>query len=160
PTPTISFSVANQTYGGAPFAVAATSNSTGAFTYSVVSGPASASGATVTISGVGTVVLQAAQAANENYAAGAQTTSFNVAAETPTISFSVANQTYGGAPFAVAATSNSTGAFTYSVVSGPASVSGSTVTVTGVGTVVLQAAQAANGNYAAGTQTASLNVAA
>ena len=52
---------------------------------------------------------------------------------TPTIAFTVSNQTYGAAPFAVAATSNSTGAFTYTVVSGPATISGSTVTLTGRG---------------------------
>ena len=62
---------------------------------------------------------------------------FTVTAGTPTISFTVANQTYGTAPFAVSATSNSTGAFTYSVVSGPATISGSTVTLTGAGTVIL-----------------------
>ena len=70
-------------------------------------------------------------------------------AGTPTISFTVSNQTYGAAPFAVAATSNSTGAFTYSVVSGPATITGSTVTLTGAGTVVLQASEAADSNYAA-----------
>jgi ligand-binding sensor domain-containing protein len=45
------------------------------------------------------------------------------------------------------------------VVSGPATISGSTVTLTGVaGTVVLQASQAAAGMYAAGTQSASFMV--
>src|SRR5258707_4487459 len=65
---------------------------------------------------------------------------FTVAAIAPTITFAVANHTYGDAPFAVSATSNATGAFTYSVVSGPATISGSTVTLTGAGTVVLNAA--------------------
>lgn len=78
----------------------------------------------------------------------------------PTITFTVPNQTYGNAPFTVSATSNSTGAFTYSVVSGPATISGSTVTLTGVGTVVLKASQAAAGIYAANSQTASFTVAA
>jgi len=41
------------------------------------------------------------------------------------------------------------------VVSGPATISGNTVTLTGVGTVELQANQAANGNYAAATTTTS-----
>jgi hypothetical protein len=77
----------------------------------------------------------------------------------PSITFAVANKTYGVAPFTVAATSNSTGAFTYSVVSGPATISGATVTVTGVGTVVLQASQAATSADIAGTQTASFTVA-
>ncbi len=156
--PTITFTVSNQTYGVAPFTVSATSNSAGAITYSVVSGPATTSGSTVTITGIGTVVLQASQAANGNYTAGTQNASFTVSAEAPTITFTVSNQTYGVAPFTVSATSNSAGAITYSVVSGPATISGSTVTITSVGTVVLQASQAANGNYTAGTQNASFTV--
>ena len=159
-TPSITFTVSNQTYGVAPFAVSATSNSAGVITYSVVSGPATISGSTVTITGVGTVVLQASQAANGNYTAGTQNASFTVSAAAPSITFNVSNQTYGVAPFAVSATSNSAGAITYSVVSGPATISGSTVTITGVGTVVLQASQAANGNYTAGTQNASFTVSA
>ena len=47
----------------------------------------------------------------------------------PTLQFAaIPTQTFGAAAFAVSATSNSTGAITYSVVSGPATVSGSTVT--------------------------------
>jgi streptogramin lyase len=62
-------------------------------------------------------------------------------------------------PFAVSATSNSSGAITYSVVSGPATIAGSTVTLTGIaGTVVLQAAQAASSSYGPGTQNASFTV--
>ena len=159
-TPTISFTVANQTYGAAPFAVAATSNSTGAFTYSVVSGPATIAGSTVTLTGAGTVVLQASEAADSNYSAATKNATFTVGAGAPTISFTVANQTYGAAPFAVSATSNSTGAFTYSVVSGPATITGSTVTLTGAGTVVLQASEAADSNYAAATKNATFTVGA
>ncbi len=159
-TPTIAFTVSNQTYGAAPFTVAATSNSTGAFTYSVVSGPATISGNTVTLTGAGTVVLQASEAADSNYVAGTQTATFTVGKNTPTIAFTVSNQTYGAAPFTVAATSNSTGAFTYSVVSGPATISGNTVTLTGAGTVVLQASEAADSNYIAATKTATFTVAA
>ncbi len=157
--PTIAFSVPNHTYGDAPFTVAATSNSSGAFSYSVVSGPATISGSTVTINGAGTVILQASQAAAGGYGAGIQTATFTVAGTAPTITFTVPNHTYGDAPFAVSATSNSSGAVTYSIVSGPAMISGSTVTLTGAGTVVLQASQGAAGNYAAGIQTATFTVA-
>ena len=157
-TPTIAFTVSNQSYGAAPFAVSATSNSTGAFTYTVVSGPATISGATVTLTGAGTVVLQASEAADSNYAAGSKTATFTVGLGTPTIAFTVPNQSYGAAPFAVSATSNSTGAFTYTVVSGPATISGATVTLTGAGTVVLQASEAADSNYAAGSKTATFTV--
>jgi hypothetical protein len=87
-------------------------------------------------------------------------TPVTVAAVVPTISFTVPNETYGVAPFTVAATSNSTGAINYSVVSGPATISASTVTITGPGVVVLQASQSANGNYSAATQNVSFTVAA
>jgi ABC-type anion transport system duplicated permease subunit len=159
-TPTITFNVANQTYGVAPIALAATSASSGSFTYAVVSGPAAISGSTVTVSGIGTVVLSATQVASGNYASNTQNAAFTVAAATPTITFNVASQTYGVAPIALAATSASSGAFTYTVVSGPATVSGSTVTVSGIGTVVLSVTQAASGNYASNTQNASFTVAA
>ena len=101
----------------------------------------------MTITGVGAVVMQASQAASGNYAAGTQNASFTVPAEAPTITFTVPNQTYGVAPLAVSATSNSSGAITYSVVSGLATISGSTVTINGVGTVVMQASQAASGDH-------------
>jgi hypothetical protein len=108
----------------------------------------------VTLTGVGTVVLQASQAANANYAAATATTSFMVTATAPvvpTLSFaSIAAQIYGNAPFAVSATSASSGAVTYAVVGGPATISGLTVTLTGVGTVVLSASQAASGKLCRG----------
>jgi len=157
-TPTIIFTVPNHTYGDAPFTVSATSNSTGAFTYSVVSGPATISGSTVTLTGAGTVVLQASEVADSNYVATTNNSTFTVAAGTPTIIFSVPNHTYGDAPFTVSAASNSTGTFTYTVVSGPATISGSTVTLTGAGTVVLQASEAADSNYAIATQNVTLTV--
>jgi hypothetical protein len=159
-TPTIVFAVANHSYGDAPFTVGATSNSTGAFTYTVVSGPATISGSTVTLTGAGTVVLQASEVADPNYAAATANATFPVSTATPTIHFAVPNHVVGDAPFAVSANSNSTGAITYSVVSGPATISGSTVTLTGAGTVVLSANQAANGNYAAATASTNFTVTA
>ena len=160
PTPAIAFTVPNHTFGDAPFRVGATSNSTGAFTFSVVSGPATVSGATVTLAGAGTVVLQASEAADANFAAASKSVSFTVAAGNPVIAYTVPNHTFGDAPFTVGATSNSTGAFTYSVVSGPATISGATVTLTGAGTVVLEASEAADANFAAGSKSVSFTVVA
>ncbi len=159
--PTLSFAViGSETYGGAPFAVSAISASSGAVTYSVVSGPATVVGNMVTATGAGTVVLSASQAANGNYAATTATTTFTVATEVPTLTFAtIGPQTYGGAAFTASATSASSGAVTYSVVSGPAAVAGDMVTLTGAGTVVLSASQAANGNYAAGSATTTFTVA-
>lgn len=159
--PALSFAaIASQTYGNPPFTVSATSASSGAVTYTVVSGPATISGSTVTLTGVGTVVLSASQAATTNYTAATASTSFTVAQAVPSLSFTtIPSQTYGNAPFTVSATSASGGAVTYTVVSGPATVSGSTVTLTGAGTVVLSASQAANGNYKAATAGTSFTVA-
>jgi hypothetical protein len=81
------------------------------------------------------------------------------AALVPALSFSpIAAKTYGAAAFAVSATSASSGAVTYTVVSGPATIAGNMVTLTGAGTVVLSASQVANGNYAAATATTSFTV--
>ena len=86
-TPTINFMVPNQTYGVAPFQVNATSNSSGAFTYSVVSGTAKLAGNTVTIySAAGPVTLRVSQAASGNYTAGSTTTEFTVFQDHSTIS--------------------------------------------------------------------------
>jgi hypothetical protein len=159
-TPTITFSIPNHTYGDAPFTVAATSNSTGAFTYSLVTGNATVTAVgLVTITGAGPVTIEASQAANGDYAAGTQNASFTVASATPSITFSIPNHTYGDAPFTVTATSNSTGAFTYSLLSGNATVTaGGLVTITGAGTVVVQASEAADANYTAATQNAAFLV--
>jgi hypothetical protein len=151
-TPTIAFAVPNHTYTDAPFPVAATSNSTGAITYSVISGPATLSGSTVTLSGAGTVTLQASQAAAGNYGVGTQTTSFSVAPATATLQFAaIPDETYGNSAFSVRATSSSNGPVTYSVISGPATMDASTglVTLTGAGTVTIGASQAATQGYAA-----------
>ena len=123
-TPTLAFTaIAAHTYGDAPFTVSATSASTGAVTYSVTSGPASIVGNTVTITGVGTVVLGASQAAATNYTTATASTSFTVNPETPTLTFAaIATHTFGDAPFTVSATSASSGAVTYSVTSGPATI--------------------------------------
>ena len=70
----------------------------------------------------------------------------------PTIVFAaIPVHNYTDAPFTVSASSNSTGNLIYTVSSGPATISGSTVTLTGAaGTVVLHANQAASMDYSAG----------
>jgi hypothetical protein len=164
--PTLTFgAIGSETYGGTPFAVSATSASSGAVTYSAPNGNGVvtvAPNGTVTIVGAGTVVLTASQAASGNYAATTAQTTLTVGKEVPTLTFgAIGSETYGGPAFTVSATSASSGAVTYSVVSGPATVglSTGTVTMTGAGTVVLSASQAASGNYAATTATTNFTVA-
>jgi uncharacterized membrane protein len=149
--PAVLLSVPNHTYGDALFMVAATSNSTGAFTYSVLSGPATIAGSLVTLTGAGTVVLQATQAAIAGYAAGTQNASFAVASESQSITFAAPASpiTYGASSVALSGLANSGLPVKFSVLSGPASVSGSTLTITGAGTVVVAADQAGNSSFAA-----------
>ena len=56
-------------------------------------------------------------------------------------------QTYGVAPVALTATASSGLPVTYSVVSGPATVSGNTLSITGAGSVTVEADQAGNSSY-------------
>jgi hypothetical protein len=153
-TQTISFApIPNHTAGDPAFQLNATASSGLAISYAVNSGPATIAGNLVTLTGAGTVQIQATQAGNTNFAAATPVNqSFTVSLQSQTITFpSIPNHTLGDAPFTLSATASSGLAVTYSVISGPATVSASTVTLTGAGTVVIQAAQAGNTTYAAAT---------
>ncbi len=66
-----------------------------------------------------------------------------------TITFgALTSKTYGDAAFSVSATASSSLTPTFSIASGPATISGSTVTITGAGTVVVRASQAGDTTYA------------
>jgi hypothetical protein len=155
-SPTISFTVANHTFGNTPFTALATSNSSGAITYSVVSGPATVTGSTVTLTGTGTVVLQATQAATANYTGGTQNATFIVTSNSQTITFvaPISPVNYGVGPVTLSASASSGLAVAFSILSGPASVSGTTLTITGAGTVVVAADQSGNTNYTAAPEVA------
>ncbi|MEC4049907.1 T9SS type A sorting domain-containing protein [Flavobacterium sp. SUN046] len=82
-------------------------------------------------------------------------------ANVPTLSnFSIAPKTVASAPFTIVApTSTSSGAFTYtSSNTSVATVSGSTITVTGVGSTVITATQTAAGGFSSGSISATLEV--
>jgi hypothetical protein len=149
---TITFGVlAGKTYGEAAFTVSASATSGLPVTFSIVSGPATMSGSTVTITGTGSVVVRASQGGDAAYNPAPDVDqSFIVAKAGQTVSFgTLSGKTYGVAPFAVSATATSALPVSFSIVSGPATISGGTVTITGAGTVVVRASQAGNGNYSA-----------
>jgi hypothetical protein len=69
---------------------------------------------------------------------------------TQTITFAALTaKTFGDVPFTVSATASSGLTVAFSILSGPATITGSTVTITGAGTVVVRASQAGNSTYAA-----------
>ncbi len=151
--------ISDQVYGAAPLTLSATSASSGAVRYVVVGGAGLVSGRKLTLGGVGRVTVVAYQSAAGSYPPMKAQTSFMVNGEAPGLSFvPVGEQVLGAAPFRVWARSSSSGKVTYSVLSGPAHASGATVTATGVGTVVVQATQAASGNWASATSTVSVKV--
>ncbi len=67
-----------------------------------------------------------------------------------TITFGpLANKMYGDPPFDVSATASSGLPVSFSIVSGPATIAGNTVTITGTGTVTVKASQPGDANYSA-----------
>jgi hypothetical protein len=153
---TISFTglPANATFGAAgPYTLNGTASSSLPVSYSV-SGPASLSGTTLTITGVGTVAVTASQAGNTNFSAATpvtQTIIVGAASQTVTFTGLPANATFGSAgPYTLNGTASSGLPVSYSV-SGPASLSDNTLTITGPGTVAVTASQAGNSNFSAAT---------
>jgi hypothetical protein len=111
---------------------------------------------------VGTDAVSASYAATGNFAASTSTaTNITVSTASQTITFpAIPSRPYGSAPFAVSATSSLGSSYpvTISVLSGPAVINGGIVTITGAGTVVLQASQAGDSNYGSATTTQSFQV--
>jgi hypothetical protein len=149
---TITFApLPNVTYGVAPITLTATASSGLPVSYAAT-GSATVSGSTLTITGAGIVTVTASQAGNASFAAATPVPqTFTVAPEAQTITFgTLPGVTYGVAPIALTATASSGLAVSYSV-TGPASVAGSTLTITGAGSVTVTASQVGNTNFTAAT---------
>jgi hypothetical protein len=82
----------------------------------------------------------------------ATSTPFDVTGDSQTITFPALSSpvTFGVAPITLRATASSSLAVSYSA-TGPGTISGSTLTITGAGTVVVTASQTGNATYAAAT---------
>ena len=177
-TPTVTFTngsvtpappsqTASVTYPTSTFNAVATSSGTGTVTYAVNNAngtgcSVNSSGAVTGMTSIGTgpCVITASVAANGNYAAGSSNLSITVNGETPTITFTngsttpappnqTANATFGNT-FNAVATSNSGATVTYSSGTSPCTISGTTVTFTGIGTCTITASVGPNGVYAGG----------
>ncbi|HTF69181.1 MAG TPA: FG-GAP-like repeat-containing protein, partial [Edaphobacter sp.] len=75
-----------------------------------------------------------------------------------TLTFVVGSHAYGNSPFSLTANSPSPAPVVYSVLSGPVTIAGSIVTITGTGYVKLQASQVAMNGYPAFVTTATFAV--
>jgi hypothetical protein len=99
-TQTITFpAIASRAYGSAPFAVTASSSAGSSYpvTITVQSGLAVINAGVVTLTGAGTVVLQASQAGDANYSAATTTQSFQVTPAPLTVTANNATRAYGAA---------------------------------------------------------------
>ncbi len=93
----------------------------------------------------------ALRVANTEYA-GTATATLVISKAPQTIEFAeIPDAIYSTTPIELSASASSGLGVTFSVVSGPATVSGSTLTLTGVGTVTVMASQAGNANHEAAT---------
>ena len=108
----------------------------------------------VTILGIGSYTLGVsfAPADTTDYRRVTGSVQLTVTPKAQTITFpNPGTQTYGVAPITLKATASSGLAVSYTVTSGPASVSGNVLTITGAGSVTVQATQGGNATYAAAT---------
>src|SRR6185369_10302000 len=95
---TISFSqLSNKTYGDPSFTLSATASSGLPVTFSIVSGPASLSGTTLTMTGAGSVTVRASQSGDVNWNAASNVNqSFTVAPKVLTGSIAANSKIYDG----------------------------------------------------------------
>ncbi|WP_193323842.1 endonuclease, partial [Marinifilum sp. N1E240] len=142
--------ITDKVYGDAPFTLVASSSSNLAVSFNVVSGPATITGDELTITGTGNVTVEASQAGNDTYAAAeAKSRTFTVSKAAQLITFdAIADKVYGDAPFTLVASSSSNLAVSFNVVSGPATITGDELTITGTGNVTVEATQSGNEMYA------------
>ena len=140
---------------GLSYPISATGGASGNPVLFQVSGPATLGGNTLTITGSGTVVVTANQAGNNNFSPGQGTQTIKIALSAQSITFPALASpvTYGVSPITLGALASSGLPVSYSV-TGPATLNGGTLTITGVGTVKVTAAQIGNSNFVAASSIA------
>jgi hypothetical protein len=134
---------------------------TGSYTYALdasnTTPGCSVSGSTLTYTTAGTCIIAVTRTSDANYLARTDTVSFSIGLASQTITFnSLSAKSYSADTFTVSATSSSS--LTVVFTSGSTSVcttsgsNGSTITLLGVGTCVINANQAGDANTAAASQ--------
>ena len=158
--PTIIFNDITKDYGDPDFDLSATSNSTGAFTYSTTNDSvAVVIGNSISLVGAGSTIVTVQQAEDSIYNSATVTMTLTVLKVDPTIIFNDLTKDYRDPDFDLSATSNSTGAFTYSITNTSiAVVTGNSVSIADLGSTVVTVQQAEDSNYNSATVTMTLTV--
>jgi hypothetical protein len=154
PTITLGIPTTSQIKDAGGLTITASSNSGGTVTLTLGSGsiagvtlnPSGSSYALSPVTTTGNLVFEASVPATGNYAAGTLTQTMSVTKNNPTITFnlSASTVTYAtGLTQGLTATGGgSSEPVTFSVVSGPGSITGSTLNISGPGDIVIKASQA------------------
>ncbi|MCX6953560.1 MAG: YDG domain-containing protein, partial [Verrucomicrobia bacterium] len=153
---TVAFSITGSNFAiGSTLGLVASASSGLPVTFSVVSGSATLSGSSVTVTQAGPVSLRATQAGNDNYLPATADQGFTGVSGTKTaqtINFAaLPNVTTDDASLPLLATATSGLPVTFTVVSGPAFlITANTLSFTGApGVVIVRASQAGNATFAA-----------
>jgi hypothetical protein len=153
-------------FGVLPVSLAASGGASGnVVVFSVVSGPATIAGSTLTITGAGTVVVAANQAGNTNYSAASQVTqnvTVNKASPSVVLTSTVNPSTYGrSATFTATVPAGATGTVTFmngATVLGSGSVTSGTATLTtsalNASSYSITAVYSGDGNFISAASTA------
>ncbi|MEO6916186.1 MAG: T9SS type A sorting domain-containing protein [Chitinophagaceae bacterium] len=143
--------ISSRTYGTSPFVLSATASSGLQVSFKVISGNATISGDTLTLTGAGTVIVAASQGGNNNYAEAVKVLqSFVLNKNGQTIDFpAVPSKTFSDTSFDLPASASSGLEVTFRVLSGNAVVIANKVKLTGSGWVIVEASQAGDSSYSA-----------
>ncbi len=128
---------------------------TGSVTYAVTSGSCTISGSVLTSTVAGSCSVVATKAADATYgsaSSSAVTVTVNLSSQSALVlSANPASLNVNDTSSLSSSGGSGTGAVSYTVVSGPCSITGSTLTATGAGTCSVSASKAADGTYSAAT---------
>ncbi|GAB3998233.1 hypothetical protein GCM10028807_45350 [Spirosoma daeguense] len=150
---TINFAEIQNKYVDDTLVLAATATSSLPVSFSIntqpVSNVALLTGNTITFPGaVGQVTITAYQPGNESFKPAQLQRTFTVSKRNQSITVNaIPAKKVGDAPFSLTATATSGLPVSFSIVSGPATLNGNTLTLTGAGTVVIEARQTGDRVY-------------
>jgi gliding motility-associated-like protein len=159
-TPTLDFPEITKNYGDSDFTPNVITNSSGNKTFSVSdTSIANSLGSSLSIIGVGQTSVSVNIDETENYLSISGSTTMTVNKKAPTIIFNDITKEFEDPDFNIAATSNSNGAFTYSIADPSiATISGNTVSIIRRGTTTVTVNQSETSQYASGSATMILTV--
>ncbi len=143
--------LADVSFSTDPLTLSATASSGLGVSFRVVSGPGTLAGNQLTLTGTGVITVAAEQpGAGKFKPATAVLRSFTVNPGVQTITFpALGNVLYSAKTVALSASASSGLPVSFSLVSGPATLDGTVLTLTGIGTISVTASQAGNGTVLA-----------